>query len=123
MRFPIKIEPYFVPVFFPFGATASQSWVDVSDTSFRVSFGWLMNRDFDRSLIADVSLSNWSWLGGFGLRTNMVDTVGVLGSPHGIVKVNFREPTEVRVLIKIPCRHLYLSLEDAPGFAEAIRPR
>jgi hypothetical protein len=123
MRFSLKIEPLLTPIFFPFGATPAQSWVDVNETSFHVSFGWLMNRDFDRRLVADVAPATWSLLGGLGLRTNMINTVAVVGSTSGVVKVSFREPVPARVIIEIPCRDLYLALEDPHGFIEAMRPR
>jgi hypothetical protein len=123
VRFSLKLEPLLTPVFFPFGVTSSQSWVDVNDATFHVCFGWLMNRDFDRRLIADVTPATWSLLGGLGLRTNLVSSVAVVGSTSGVVKVTFRDPVPVRVLFEVPCRELYLAVEDPAGLIEALRPR
>jgi hypothetical protein len=106
----------------PFGGTASRSYVDIGAGGLRIKYGLFeMQIAFDE--IVSVRPGRWPWWGGLGWRSNLVGRIGLVASYRGIVDIQLRSRRWVVLLVfPLPCRLVTVSLEDPEGFVAAVSP-
>ena len=121
MRFPILISPLWRPLLLPLGGTPKRSFAELEDGQLHVRFGWLFDQRFPLSDVEGASPSHWPVWAGIGWRTNFSGTAGLIGTYVNIVEIRFKEPQRVRMLLPLPCRRLYLSLEEPRDFIAALQ--
>ncbi len=119
-RFPILMSPLWRPLLLPFGATADRAFVDVEDGEMHVRFGFLFDHRFPLDQVEGVAHSHWPLWAGIGWRTNFRGNIGLIGTYVNIVEVRFKEAERVRMLLPLPCRRLYLSVEEPQAFIAAL---
>ena len=121
-RFAYRLGRRSWPVLRLFGVRGHQdAWVDVDDTTFTARFG-----RFEASTPVDNIRSwriegPWRWITAIGVRRSIRHadlTFG--GSPHGGVRLDFREPIRVTFL-DVPA--LYVTVEDLEGLAAELTAR
>ncbi|HEX2281125.1 MAG TPA: hypothetical protein VHG52_05110 [Thermomicrobiales bacterium] len=102
------------------GATSSRSYVTLDNGTLRARFGYY-TLEVPTQRITHAERSTWPWHSGIGIRTNMKDTIGLVGSYDNIVRLDIDPPVRASVL-KIPVNvsRLYLSLDNPDRFLSAI---
>jgi hypothetical protein len=121
-RFAIRLGARSLPLLRLFGVRGpTDAWVELRDDTLEARFG---------SARVSTALSNiaswriegpWLWITAIGIRRSFRHgdiTFG--GSPHGGVRLDFREPVRVTRL-GVPA--LYVTVDDLEGFATALRER
>ena len=107
-----------------FGVRPEDAWVEVGDApggEIVVRFGW----STFRTPIANVTgwriEGPWSWISAIGIRRSFRHgDVSFDGSPHGGVRLDFREPVHWAVF-GVPA--IYVSADDLDGLAAALAAR
>jgi hypothetical protein len=122
-RFSIRRDGWVRPFLWPFGGTASRSYVDIGAGGLRIKYGLFeMQIAFDE--IVSVRPGRWPWWGGLGWRSNLVGRIGLVASYSGIVDIELRTRRWVwLVMVPLPCKRVTLSLEDADAFIAALTAR
>lgn len=119
-RFPIRIGRRSRLFLKLFGVGADNAYVDL-DGELDARFGFYRVRT-PLSNIASWRIEGpWLWITAIGVRTNLRHrdiTFG--GSPHGGVRVNFKEPVRFG-FYHVPA--LYLTVDDLEGLAAALSER
>ena len=119
-RFPIRVGRRSRLFLGLFGVGANNAWVDLNG-ELDARFGFYRVRT-PLSNIASWRIEGpWLWITAIGVRTSLRHhdlTFG--GSPHGGVRVNFREPVRF-AFYHIPA--LYLTVDDLEGLAAALSER
>lgn len=118
-RFPIRIgarSRLFLRI--AFGATADTAWAEVTDDALAARFGRF---DF-RTPLANVAMWHiegpFRWITAIGVRRSVRHAdVSFAGSPHGGVRLDFREALRWGPLT-VPA--LYVGTDDLDGFAAAV---
>ena len=119
-RFPIRLDPRFGWVLRIFGVRSGNAYVDLDET-LDARFGW------SRVTTPASNITRWSiegpWLAltALGVRMSIRHrdlTFG--GSPHGGVRVDFRDKPRYSVF-HLPA--LYVTVDDLDGFAAALAAR
>jgi hypothetical protein len=121
-RFDYRLGRRSWPVLRLFGvAGADDAWVDLGEETLTARFGWATAT----TPIANISSwrieGPWLWITAIGIRRSLRHqdlTFG--GSPHGGVRLDFREP--IRVL-RLATPALYLTVDDLDGLAAALSAR
>jgi hypothetical protein len=121
MKTEIRRSRWIRPLLALFGGTAERSYVEVEGDALHVRFGYLFDERIPLDAIASVDRSRWPLLGGLGWRSNLVDTVALVGSYDDVVRLRLSRPMPVRLLVRIPCDTLYLSVENPDAFVAEIR--
>ena len=122
MRFPIRLGAKSRPLLRLFGVGGpDKAWVELRDDTLEARFG--RARAFTPlSNIADWRIEGpWLWITAIGIRRSIRHgdiTFG--GSPHGGVRLDFRERVRV-AMFGVPA--LYVTVDDLEGFAAALRQR
>jgi hypothetical protein len=119
-RFPIRIGRKSRPLLRLFGVKGDDAWVDL-DGEFDARFGAYRLRTPIGNVASWRIEGPWLWLTAIGVRMSLRHrdlTFG--GSPHGGVRVNFRERVPYGPL-RIPA--LYVTVDDLEGLALALRER
>ena len=117
VRFPIRIGRKSRPLLRLFGVKGDNAWVDL-DGSFDARFGAYRLRTPIGNLASWRIEGPWLWLTAIGVRMSLRHrdlTFG--GSPHGGVRVNFRERVPYGPF-RIPA--LYVTVDDLEGLAQAL---
>ena len=118
-RFAMAVSPVWRPALLVMGVTPKRSFVEIGDEDLHVSFG-RFEYQFPIEAIEEVAISKWPVWAGVGARTNFRGTVGLIGTYVNVVKVTFKEPQQMRLLVKTSCRSLYFSLEEPHSFVAAV---
>ncbi|MEZ4521224.1 MAG: hypothetical protein R3A46_06235 [Thermomicrobiales bacterium] len=122
-RFAISRSRWAAPLLVLLTATESRSWVELRPSCLRVRYGWYQ-LDIPYDTIKTVKPSDWPWYAGIGWRTNLRSVIGLIGSYRGVVRIDLAPPQPTRLLgIPIKLSQLYVSLEDAAGFMDALDQR
>ena len=120
VRFPIRIGRKSRPLLRLFGVKGNNAWVDL-DGDFDARFGAHRVRTPIGNVASWRIEGPWLWLTAIGVRMSLRHrdlTFG--GSPHGGVRVNFRERVSYGPF-RIPA--LYVTVDDLEGLARALRER
>lgn len=118
-RFAMAISPVWRPALLAMGVTPKRSFVELGDETLHLSFG-RFEYEFPFEAIEEVTMSSWPLWAGVGIRTNFRGTVGLIGTYVNVVKLTFKEPQEMRFLVKTKCRSLYFSMEEPHAFITAV---
>ena len=121
-HFPIAISPVWRPFLLPLGVTAKRSYAEIVDGDLHVCFG-RFDYYFPLDAIEDATFGRWPLWAGVGVRTNFRGVVGLIGTYVNVVEVRFTEPQQVRVFLRVPCKRLFLSLEEPHAFIAAVTKR
>jgi hypothetical protein len=119
-RFPIRIGRRSRPLLRLFGVKGENAWVDLDD-EFDARFGAHRVRTPIENVASWRIEGPWLWLTAIGVRMSLRHrdlTFG--GSPHGGVRVNFRERVPYGPF-RIPA--LYVTVDDLEGLAQALSER
>lgn len=121
MRFPIRLPEPFPPMTWLFGFRDGQSYVELDARGLRFCYG-TADEHVPMQEIGRVAPHTWPIEFGLGARTGPDDTVAYVGSPEGVVRVEFLRPRPMNVWggIELPnARYAVVSLEDPVGFLDA----
>lgn len=121
-RFPIRLGRRSRPLLRLFGVRGPENaWVDLGDDRLEARFGW-SRAETPLANIASWRIEGpWLWITAIGVRMSVRHrdiTFG--GSPHGGVRLDFRERVPV-LAFRVPA--LYVTVDDLEGFAAALRER
>lgn len=119
-RFPIRIGRKSRPLLRLFGVKGDNAWVDL-DGDFDARFGDHRVQTPISNVASWRIEGPWLWLTAIGVRMSLRHrdlTFG--GSPHGGVRVNFRDRVPYGPF-RIPA--LYVTVDDLEGLARALRER
>jgi hypothetical protein len=119
-RFHFALSPLWRPLLLPVRATEKRSFLEVDPDEFHVTFG-MFDYHFPLDEVEDVKLATWPLWAGVGARTNFRGVVGLIGTFVNVVKIDFKEAQQVRMLVRVPCKTLYVSVEDPHEFMAALR--
>lgn len=120
-RFPILISRLGALLLLPFGVSRQHAVIQLRDGKMRVEFGPMFDETFDLEAVEGVERASWPIWAGIGPRTNLRGAVGLVGAYSNIVRVRFKEPQRVRLfMVPVTCQRLYVSLEDAHAFTDAL---
>ena len=119
-RFAIKLSAWVRPLFLVMGATPSNAWVSFEEEVLRARLGYyeivVPTNRIDR-----VERSHWPWYGGLGVRSNLHNSLALLGTIDNIVLMTLKQPVRATVFrIPIQVTQLYLSMEEPERFMEAV---
>lgn len=115
-RYPIRIGSKSRPLLrLAFGVRRDNAWVEIGEGVIRCRFGWW-------SFIVPLANAGrwriegpWRWITAIGLRMSIRNRdVSFAGSPHGGVRLDFRERVRWGPL-RVPAA--YYGVEDLEGFA------
>lgn len=122
-RFAIARSKWIRPLFWIVGATAGRSYVTVDGQCLYARFGYY-GLDLPLEQITSAERSSWSLWGGLGIRTNLSNSIALVGTSDNIVLLRVHPPLRASVL-KFPIRmtELYLSLEEPDQFLQLVQAR
>jgi hypothetical protein len=105
----------------PFGVTRRRAYAQVHDGELHVRFGPMFDERIPLKSIETAEVTKWPRWAGVGPRTNFRGSVGLVGAYGDVVQLTLKEPMDVHMfVVPVSCRRLYLSLERADAFLEAI---
>ena len=120
IRFPIRVGRRSWPVLMLFGVRPDNAWVDL-DGDLDIRFGWY------RFTTPVANLATWQiegpflWITAIGVRRSIRHgDVTFGGSPHGGVRIDFREPVKWGPM-RVPA--VYLPADDLEGLAAELERR
>lgn len=119
-RFALAISPVWRPALLVLGVTPKRSYIEIGEEDAHVCFGRL-EYYFPLEAVENVALSNWPLWAGIGARTNFRGTVGLVGTYVNVVKITFKEPQQMRLLVRTACKQLFLSVEEPHAFIAALK--
>jgi hypothetical protein len=120
IRFPIRVGRRSWPVLMLFGVRPGNAWIDL-DGNLDVRFGWY------RFTTPVDNLASWRiegpflWITAIGVRRSIRHgDVTFGGSPHGGLRIDFREPVKWGPM-RVPA--VYLPADDLEGLAAELERR
>jgi hypothetical protein len=119
-RFALAISPVWRPALLLFGVTPKRSFIEIGEEDLHVCFGRL-EYHFPLEAAEDVTLSRWPLWAGIGARTNFRGAVGLVGTYVNVVKITFKKPQQIRLLVRTTCKELFLSVEEPHAFVTALK--
>lgn len=119
-RFPIRRDPWWVPLLVPYGATSGRSYVELADDQLVARFGWLFDYSFPLAGIEGAGPRSWPWLYGIGWKSNVFGVIGLIGSYRNVVEVRLKRRRWIWMLLPWSCNRLAVSMEDPEAFLEAL---
>ena len=119
-RFELAISPVWRPALLVLGVTPKRSYIEIGEEDVHVCFGRL-EYYFPIEAVEDIRLSNWPLWAGVGARTNFRGTVGLVGTYVNVVKIAFKEPQQMRLLVRTACKQLFLSVAEPHAFIAALK--
>ena len=120
VRFPIRVGRRSWPVLVFFGVRRDNAWVDL-DGDLDVRFGWYRFRTPVANLAGWRIEGPWLWITAIGVRrSNRHGDVTFGGSPHGGVRVDFRERVRWGPF-RVPA--VYLPADDLEALAAELERR
>ena len=120
IRFPIRVGRRSWPVLMFFGVRADNAWVDLDD-DLSVHFGWYRFRTPVANLASWRIEGPFLWITAIGVRMSIRHgdiTFG--GSPHGGVRIDFRDRVKWGPL-RVPA--IYVPADDLEGLAAELERR
>jgi hypothetical protein len=124
MRYPMRLDATWRPLLLVGGATATNSYVETSETNVRFRFGVLTDETVPRSEIAGAERMRWHWLGGVGWRLAWRG-VGLIGARRDVVRVQLSRRRRVRILVPSPIAvdWIAVSVLDPDALIAELSPR
>lgn len=123
MRFEIRRSQILTPLLSLLGGTRDASYVEVGDEGLHCKFGFLFDETFPYAEILRVERDRWPWYGGIGWRTSLAGQIAIVGSLEGVVRIDLTPGRKARLILMLPCRQLFVSLERADDFVRVVRER
>jgi len=123
MRTGIHRSNWVKPLLWLFGGTEGRSYVEIEDDTVHVRFGFLFDERIPIASIALVERQPWPLLAGIGWRTNLIDSIAVVGSRTGVVRLKLSPRKWMKVLFPVNVESLYVSVDDPDAFVAEIRRR
>jgi hypothetical protein len=103
-----------------FGVRSDDTWIDLGgpDGNLEVQFGWSHFRTPMANLASWRIEGPWKWITAIGVRRSLRHgDVTFGGSPHGGVRIDFREPVRW-IVFRVPA--IYVPADDLEGLAAAL---
>lgn len=126
-QFKIHRLPILKPLLLPFGGSADRSFVELGERRMHCKFGFLFDESFSYDEIESVQRDKWPWYGGLGWRSDLRGKIAIVGSYGNIVRVDLKGDRRAKIFFNMPCKSLFISLEEPEAFIEAlnnkIRPK
>ena len=120
VRFPIRVGRRSWPVLMLFGVRRDNAWVEL-DGDLDVRFGWYRFRTPTSNLATWRIEGPWRWITAIGVRKSIRhDDVTFGGSPHGGVRIDFREAVPWGPF-RVPA--VYLTADDLEALAAELARR
>ena len=121
-RFPIRLGARSRPLLRLFGVGGpADAWVELRGDALQARFGWSHATTPLANITGWRIEGPWRWITAIGVRRSLRHgdiTFG--GSPHGGVRLDFREPVRV-ARFDVPA--LYVTVDDLEAFAAALTER
>ncbi len=86
-------------------------------------FGFLFDERFGYDEILGAARDSWPWYGGLGWRTDLQGKIALVASYSNIVRIDLKADRRARLFLKLPCKALYISLEEPDAFIEALKEK
>ena len=122
-HFPIAISPLWRLFLLPAGVTADQAFAEIDDGDLHVRFGRFFDYHFPLEDVEDAVISQWPLWAGIGPRADFRGAVGLVGTYVNVVEVRFTEPRRIRLVLPVPCRRLFVSMEEPHAFIAALKKK
>ena len=120
VRFPIRVGRRSWPVLMFFGVRPDNAWVDIED-DLEVRFGWYRFRTPISNVASWRIEGPFRWITAIGVRASIRHRdVTFGGSPHGGVRIDFREPVKWG-LLRVPA--IYVPADDLDALAAELKQR
>jgi hypothetical protein len=120
VRFQIRVGRRSWPVLMFFGVRPDNAWVDI-DEDLDVKFGWYRLRTPMANLASWRIEGPFLWITAIGVRRSFRHgDVTFGGSPHGGVRIDFREPVRWGPM-RVPA--IYVPADDLEGLAGELKRR
>lgn len=122
-RFEILRTPLLIPLLLPFGGSKARSVIELGERQLHCKFGFLFDESFRYDEITGAERDRWPWYGGLGWRTDLRGKIALVGSLDNVVRIDLKPDTKARLFAKLPCKQLYISLEEPDAFLEALKEK
>ncbi len=120
VHFPIRVGRRSWPVLAFFGVRADNAWVNL-DGNLDVRFGWYRFRTPVANIATWRVEGPWRWITAIGVRRSFRHgDVTFGGSPHGGVRIDFRQPVRWGPF-RVPA--IYLPVDDLDALAAELERR
>lgn len=122
MRFPIRLDAWWQPVLWIVGVLPGNAYVALRGDVIRVNFGLFRYRFPRASVVAARQVGSASLFTiGVGIHGNLVSSLAINGSLHGLVELRLEPPRRLWVLF-VPMRvsRLLISLKNPEAFLQAL---
>lgn len=106
------------------GRSFGESFVEIGDAVLRVKLGKLFDESIPLKEIARVETTEWSLIGGLGVRTNMKDMVAVVTRAGEVAELSLWTPIRLPVIPRVyyvRAQRLLLSPENLDTFVTDLR--
>jgi hypothetical protein len=117
-RYQIKIDPLWQPLLLAGGVTPDNAYVELNAETIEVQFGWFFKEIMRRNDVKEAVIREWPLWMGVGLRTNLLDQLGLIGSQKGVVELRLHVP--LRLWRVLRCKRVAISMERPGRFLEAL---
>jgi len=123
MRTAIHRSNWVKPLLWLFGGTDERSYVEIDGDTLHVRFGFLFDERIPIANIVEVERQHWPLLAGIGWRTNLIDSIALVGSRSNVVRLEVSPRIRMKVLWPVNVRSLYVSVDEPDAFVAEIRRR
>ncbi|HRI69106.1 MAG TPA: hypothetical protein PK156_32975 [Polyangium sp.] len=123
MRTQIHRSNWVKPLLWLFGGSSARSYVEIDGDTLHIRFGFLFDERIPLSNIVEVERQHWPMLAGIGWRTNLIDSIAVVGSYSNVVRLKISPRMWMKVIFPVRAESLYVSVDDPDTFVSEIRAR
>ncbi|MBK9258280.1 MAG: hypothetical protein IPM54_00405 [Polyangiaceae bacterium] len=123
MRTSIHRSNWLKPLLWLFGGTEDRSYVEIEGDTLHVRFGFLFDERVPLDKITSVEREKWPIIAGLGWRTNLIDSIAVVGSYSNVVGLRLSPRVPMWLVRRMNVESLYVSVDDPDAFVDEIRRR
>ncbi len=108
------------------GRNLGESFVEIGDETLRVKMGVLFDEAIPLTDVARVKETQWSLLGGLGVRSNLKDWVAVVSKTGPVADIYFWRPIRlpvIRHVYHVEAQRLIVSPENLDTFVADLQGR
>ncbi len=108
------------------GRSLGDAFVEIGDADLRVKLGVLFDEMIPLSEVARVRETEWRFLGGLGVRTNLKDMIAVVTTIGPVAELSFWRPLRLPVIPRVyyvRAQRLLVSPQELGSFIEELRGR